>query len=119
MVSLMLSTGTFAAGADRELEPQESATTYPPQSPSAPPAPADTPSPKLDPNQVVGRVEGHTLRLADMLEQMGKLPPQARGNLTPEKLYPLLLQQMATRAALVKRAREKGEGASYPGEGSI
>ena len=63
---------------------------------------------KVDPNQVVGRIDGQTIRLADVFNQMGKLLPQARGNLSPEKLYPIFLQQMATRTALVKKAREKG-----------
>ena len=103
LTGLVLATNTFATEPDIVQKPAEEKTV----ASQNPPSSQTLEKTKIDPNQIVGKVSGQTIRLADVFEQAAKLPPQAR-NLTTEKLFPILLQQMATRTALVKKAREKG-----------
>lgn len=63
--------------------------------------------PAAGPNMdtVVGIVDGHKITLTDLSAAIRELPPQAR-QMPPQQLYPLLLDQMIDREALVIRARK-------------
>ncbi|MBN9565761.1 MAG: peptidylprolyl isomerase [Alphaproteobacteria bacterium] len=63
--------------------------------------------PQIDPNKVVGKVGGQSIRLLDVMERIQLLPPQLK-QAPLEQIYPNVLQQMAMRMATVKRARDKG-----------
>ncbi len=68
-----------------------------------PPAAAGTPGPET----VIAIVQGHPIHLSDLNAAAAELPPQAR-NMPPQQLYPLLLDQMIDREALVIEARKQG-----------
>ncbi len=56
-------------------------------------------------NTVVGIVDGHKITLTDLSAAIRELPAQAR-QMPPQQLYPLLLNQMIDRQALVIKARK-------------
>ncbi len=58
------------------------------------------------PDTVVGTVNGHKILLSDLTSAIQELPPQAR-QMPPQQLYPLLLDQMIDRQALVIEARKQ------------
>ncbi len=68
------------------------------------PAPAAAQAP-ADP--VVARVNGREIRLSDLAEAAQQLPGEMR-SMPPGMLYPLLLDQLIDRAAIVELARKRG-----------
>ena len=79
--------------------------------PPAPPAkPADaaapaTEAPKGDP--VVARVNGREIHMSDVQDAAQSVPEQMR-NMPPQVLFPMLLDQMIDREALVLQAKKSG-----------
>jgi peptidyl-prolyl cis-trans isomerase C len=79
--------------------------------PGAAPASPDAASPAIggvppaDP--VVARVNGQALHLSELEDLAQSLPPQARG-LPQRVLYPILLNQLIDREALIEEARKEG-----------
>ena len=65
-----------------------------------------TESNQNDPNRVVGKVGGQSIRQFDVTEEMRKLPAQYQQQISKEKLYASTLQQMALQMAVVKKARD-------------
>jgi peptidyl-prolyl cis-trans isomerase C len=65
---------------------------------------ADTPA-ASDP--VVARVQGHDILLSDVRDAAHGLPPEMQ-QLAPEKLYPLIVNQLIDRKALVLEAEKMG-----------
>ena len=68
------------------------------QTPAAVPAPADP---------VVARVNGGDIRQSDLAEAAQGLPPEMR-SMPPAMLYPMMLDQLIDRAAIVELARRRG-----------
>ena len=64
-----------------------------------------TPQPR--PDTVVATVDGHALRLSDVSEAAQSLPDEVR-SMPPQVLYPMLLDQMVDREALVLEAQKEG-----------
>ena len=56
---------------------------------------------------VVARVNGSEIRVSDLAEAAQLLPPEAR-SMPPAMLFPMLLDQLIDRAALVDLARRRG-----------
>jgi len=56
---------------------------------------------------VVARVNGKEIRLSDVSDTAQQLPPEAR-SMPPGMLFPLLLDQLIDRAAIVELARKRG-----------
>jgi peptidyl-prolyl cis-trans isomerase C len=79
-----------------------SAQTTPAQSTDAPAASA-TPAARPDP--VVAKVGGNEIRMSDVQEAVGGLPDEYR-NLPPQMLYPMLIDQLIDRKAVVLLARK-------------
>ncbi len=71
----------------------------------APASPAPTQAAPADP--VVARVNGKEIRLSDLSDAAQQLPPEAR-TMPPPMLFPLLLDQLIDRAAIVDLARRRG-----------
>jgi peptidyl-prolyl cis-trans isomerase C len=64
--------------------------------------------PEVDPTEVVAKIgDKEVIRLIDVLERIQLLPPQLK-QAPLDQIYPNILQQMAMRVAIVKKAREKG-----------
>ena len=91
------------------------AQTAPAASPIAP-APAAIPAPApaspaaaaaARPDPVVARVSGRELHLSDVSEAAQTLPDEVR-SMPPQVLYPMLLDQMVDREALVLQAQKEG-----------
>ena len=87
----------------------------PPTATSAPkpaasaPAPAGTPAPgaaAAQPDPIVARVGSDEVHLSDLSESAQTLPEEMRG-MPPATLYPLLLDQMIDRKAIVIEARKE------------
>ena len=74
------------------------------QAPAPAPAAAQAPA---DP--VVARVNGTEIRLSDLADAAQGLPAEMR-SMPPGMLYPLLLDQLIARAAIVELARKRGIG---------
>jgi peptidyl-prolyl cis-trans isomerase C len=72
------------------------------QAPAPAPAAAQAPA---DP--VVARVNGKEIRLSDLTDAAQGLPAEMR-SMPPGMLYPLLLDQLIDRAAIVELARKRG-----------
>jgi peptidyl-prolyl cis-trans isomerase C len=76
----------------------------------APAAPADAapgaPKP-LNPQTVVATVNGHAIHLSDLNAAVAELPQNMR-SMPPQQLYPILVDQMIDREALVLSARKQG-----------
>ena len=70
----------------------------------APAAPADG---AARPDPVVARVNGRELHLSDVSEAAQTLPDEVR-SMPPQVLYPMLLDQMVDREALVLEAQKEG-----------
>jgi peptidyl-prolyl cis-trans isomerase C len=76
------------------------------QAPAAPaPAAAAPTAAPADP--VVARVNGKEIRLSDVSDAAQQLPAEAR-SMPPGMLFPLLLDQLIDRAAIVELARRRG-----------
>ena len=74
----------------------------------APAAPAATPAaPAAKPDPVVARVNGSEIHLSDVQEAVASLPDEYRG-LPPQMLFPMLLDQMIDRKAVVLLAEKQG-----------
>jgi peptidyl-prolyl cis-trans isomerase C len=74
--------------------------------PSAPPAGAASPqAAPADP--VVAKVNGTEIRLSDVAEAAQQLPTEMR-SMPPSMLFPLLIDQLVDRAAIVELARKRG-----------
>lgn len=79
-----------------------------PVAPSAPKAgqpPVSTPPSRPDP--VVATVNGAPIHMSDVMGAAQSLPEEVRG-MPPQVLYPLLLDQVIDRDALVLKARQEG-----------
>ena len=79
-------------------------------SPATSAAPAASSAPAAQqprPDPVVARVDGHELRLNDVSEAAQSLPDEVR-SMPPQVLYPMLLDQMIDREALVLQAQKEG-----------
>ena len=72
---------------------------------SAPAAAAEDPANKLDP--VVAKVNGVDIRASDVRDAMAGLPDEYR-NLPPNMLFPMMLDQLVDRKALVLLAQKQG-----------
>lgn len=84
------------------------AQTAPAQTPPAQTPPAQTASAKAAPaDPVVARVNGREIRLSDLSDAAQQLPAEMR-SMPPTMLYPMLLDQMIDRAAIVELARKRG-----------
>jgi len=72
------------------------------------PAAAATPATPAQPgaNTVVATVDGHPIHLSDLDAAVQELPAQAR-SLPPQQLYPILVDQLIDREALVLAARKQ------------
>jgi peptidyl-prolyl cis-trans isomerase C len=77
----------------------------PPPAPPAAPAPAAAAEPAADP--VVAKVNGHDIHLSDVAAAAHGLPPQAQ-QMPPNVLYPMIIDQLIDRQALVTEARKEG-----------
>jgi peptidyl-prolyl cis-trans isomerase C len=77
--------------------------------PAAAPAPAAdaAPSPAAKPDPVVARVNGSEIHLSDVQEAIAGLPEQYR-SMPPQMLFPMLLDQLVDRKAVVMLARKDG-----------
>ncbi|MBV9734496.1 MAG: peptidylprolyl isomerase [Acidisphaera sp.] len=79
--------------------------------PVAPPAgdagPGVTAAPPTRPDPVVATVNGQQIHMSDVSEAAQALPEEVRG-MPPQMLYPLLLDQVVDRQALVLKARQEG-----------
>jgi peptidyl-prolyl cis-trans isomerase C len=75
--------------------------------PPAAPATAGTAETAAKPDPVVARVGPDEIHLSDMAEAAQTLPEEVRG-MPPAVLYPMLLDQMIDRKALVLAARKDG-----------
>jgi len=78
----------------------------PPAAPSAPaPAAGAATEPAADP--VVAKVDGQEIHLSDVAAAAHGLPPQAQ-QMPPNVLYPMIIDQLIDRQALVIKARKEG-----------
>ncbi len=110
-----LSAGAYAQGTAASPAPTAQKTApaaAPKPSASAPAAPAGSaPAASADgtpkPDPVVARVGTEVIHLSDMAEAAQTLPEEVRG-MPPAVLYPMLLDQMIDRKALVIAARKDG-----------
>jgi peptidyl-prolyl cis-trans isomerase C len=73
--------------------------------PAAPPTAAPAPAPK--PDTVVARIDGTDIHFSDVQAAIGNLPEQYR-SLPPQMLYPMLIDQLIDRRAVVLLARKDG-----------
>jgi peptidyl-prolyl cis-trans isomerase C len=76
-----------------------------PAPPPPPPGAAPAPAPVADP--VVAKVDGFEIRLSDVTELGQALPDEMRG-LPPTMLYPLLVDQLVDKRALLVLAKKRG-----------
>ena len=81
--------------------------TPPPSSRTAPPPPPPPPAPR--PDVVVAKVGEQDIHLSELSEAAQTLPDEVR-SMPPQVLYPMLLDQMVDRAALVIQAKKEGLG---------
>ena len=83
----------------------------PPGPTAAAPAPTaaagQPPAAQARPDPVVATVNGHELHLSDVSEAAQSLPDEVR-SMPPQVLYPMLLDQMVDREALVIEAQKEG-----------
>ncbi len=71
------------------------------------PAPTATPQPAAPADVVVAKVGDREIHLSDLSEAAQTLPDEVR-SMPPQVLYPMLLDQMVDREALVIQARKEG-----------
>jgi peptidyl-prolyl cis-trans isomerase C len=74
---------------------------------AAPPAAAPPAAAARPPDPVVATVNGQPIHLSDVSEMAQQLPEQMRG-MSSQQLYPILLDQLVDRQALVIEARKDG-----------
>ena len=77
-------------------------TPTPPAAPAAPATPAAAPA-----NPVIARVGGEDIHASDLADAAQSLPEELR-NMPPNMLYPMLLDQLVDRKAIVLAARKQG-----------
>src|SRR5579871_4432325 len=78
--------------------------------PAAPPAPAaaEAPAPPAPaPETVVAKVNGTEIRFSDVQDAIGGLPEEYR-KLPPQMLFPMLIDQLVDRKAVVMAAQKLG-----------
>jgi peptidyl-prolyl cis-trans isomerase C len=73
----------------------------------ATPAPAATDAPAAKPDPVVAKVGGSEIHLSDVQEAVAGLPDEYKG-LPPQMLFPMLIDQLIDRKAVVLKARKDG-----------
>ena len=73
----------------------------------APAGAADAAATPAKPDPVVARVNGNEIHLSDVQEAVAGLPEEYR-NLPPQMLFPMLIDQMVDRKAVVLLARKDG-----------
>ena len=78
-----------------------------PAAPTPSAAPATPPAPR--PDVVVAKVGDQEIHLSDLTEAAQTLPDEVR-SMPPQVLYPMLLDQMVDREALVIQAKKEGVG---------
>ena len=109
--ALLCTTGlcasAFAPAAYAQGTPAKPAAPTPPAPPPAPGGPAAPAEGAPRPDPVVARVGGEEIHLSDMAEAAQSLPDEVR-SMPPAVLYPMLLDQMIDRKALVIAARKQG-----------
>lgn len=71
------------------------------------PAAADAAAPAAKPDPVVASVNGSDIHLSDVQEAIAGLPEQYR-SMPPQMLFPMLLDQLIDRKAVVMLARKEG-----------
>ena len=79
----------------------------PAPAPSAPAPSAPVPSTSAPADPVVARVNAGEIRLSDLADAAQGLPAEMR-SMPPAMLYPMLLDQLIDRAAIVELARKRG-----------
>jgi len=77
---------------------------------AAGPKPAPTPAPSGTPtaSTVVATVNGDPIRMADVAAAAQQIPQQMQGQIPPEKLFPLLIEQLVNGRAVQIQARKQG-----------
>jgi peptidyl-prolyl cis-trans isomerase C len=75
--------------------------------PKQPPAAAAAPG-APNANTVVATVNGDPIRMADVAAAAQQLPPEMQGRVAPEKLFPLLIDQLVNGRAVQIQARKQG-----------
>jgi peptidyl-prolyl cis-trans isomerase C len=75
--------------------------------PGAPPAPAKVAGDPATSDPVVAKVNGQDIRASDVREAMSSLPDEYR-SLPPNMLFPMMLDQLVDRKALVLLAQKQG-----------
>ena len=83
------------------------AATAPAPAPTAPAGPAASAAPTAPTDPVVAKVGGTEIHLSDLSEAAQTLPDEMR-SMPPQVLYPMLLDQMVDRQALVIQAEKDG-----------
>lgn len=105
-VLLTLSGGAAYAQGPGDETGQTQATS--PATPAAPSAAAPSQSGTTAPGDpVIAKVNGEEIHLSDVTAATRSLPPQAR-QMPPNVLYPMILDQLIDRDALVIQARKEG-----------
>ena len=109
-----LSTGVVLAQTTPAGPPAAATSSSPLTAPNPLTAPAGQPSAagqsataQARPDPVVATVNGHELHLSDVSEAAQSLPDEVR-SMPPQVLYPMLLDQMVDREALVIEAQKEG-----------
>jgi peptidyl-prolyl cis-trans isomerase C len=72
--------------------------------PLTPPAAAG----QAGPNTVIATVNGEAIRMGDVAAAAQGLPPQVQGQIAPDKLYPMLVDQLISSKAVQIQARKQG-----------
>jgi peptidyl-prolyl cis-trans isomerase C len=88
---------------------QAQSTDTPAAAPAAPAAPSDAAMAPAaaKPDPVVARINGSEIHLSDVQDAVGGLPDEYR-NLPPQMLFPMLIDQLVDRKAVVLLARKSG-----------
>jgi len=71
-------------------------------------APPKQPAAASGPNTVVATVNGEPIRMSDVATAAQGLPPQIQQQMAPDKLYPLLVEQLVSGKAVQIQARKQG-----------
>ena len=107
-LSLAIAAALLCAPAATMAQTTPAAPTSPPSSSPAGAAPAaGAAATQAHPDPVVAKVNGRELHLSDVSEAAQTLPDEVR-SMPPQVLYPMLLDQMVDREALVIEAQKEG-----------
>ena len=79
------------------------------QAPAGTPAATPAPTPASGADPVLARIAGEEIHLSDLTDAAAALPEELRG-MPPTMLYPMLLDQLVDRRAIVIAARRQGLG---------